>query len=196
MLPERVYRYLLLDLESAPDVLGKMLETVTDPSIYDRRPDPERFTLREVIAHLADWDKVFLGRLTQTVVSENPTLQGIDEGQVAVDNDYAHAEPAESLARHKANRAELVAFLRTLTPPQWERTGTHTELGPITLTAQAVLVGAHDGYHRQQVVCYVSGLSAETGKPLTKTLNRMERRQEQALADAETCLGVSTDSHG
>ena len=152
MLPERVYRYVLLDLESAPDVLGKMLETVTDPGVYDYRPDPARFTLREVLAHLADWDPVFLGRMTQTRDTEHPTLQGKDEGQVAVDNDYAHADPAASLARYKANRAALVAFLRTLTPEQWERSGNHTELGPITLTAQAVLAGAHDGYHRQQVV--------------------------------------------
>lgn len=152
MLPERVYRYLLIDLESAPDVLGKMFETITGLTVYDRRPDPERFTLREVVAHLADWDKVFLGRMTQTRDSESPTLQGIDEGQVAVDNDYAHADPAESLARHKTNRAALVAFLRRLSPEEWERVGNHTELGPITLTAQAVLVGAHDGYHRQQAL--------------------------------------------
>jgi uncharacterized damage-inducible protein DinB len=152
MLPEKVYRYLLIDLESAPDVLGKMLETVTDPDVYDLRPDPERFTLREVIAHLADWDTVFLGRMRQTRDSDRPTLQGIDEGQVAIDHDYARLDPAESLARHKANRAEMVAFLRTLSPAQWERAGSHTELGPITLSAQAVLVGAHDGYHRQQAV--------------------------------------------
>ena len=152
MLPEKVYRYLLIDLESAPDVLGKMLETVTNPSVYDRRPDPERFTLREVLAHLADWDTVFLGRLKQTRDDENPTLVGIDEGQVAIDNDYAHADPVASLTRYKANRAALVSFLQALSPAQWERIGNHTELGPITLSAQAILIGAHDGYHRQQVV--------------------------------------------
>lgn len=156
MLPEKVYRYLLIDLESAPDVLGKMLETVTNPSVYDRRPDPERFTLREVLAHLADWDAVFLGRLKQTRDDENPTLVGIDEGQVAIDNDYAHADPAASLTRYKANRAALVSFLQALSPAQWERIGNHTELGPITLSAQAILIGAHDGYHREQVVSWLN----------------------------------------
>lgn len=160
MLPEKLYRYLLIDLESAPDVLGKMLETVTDPSVYDRRPDPERFTLREVLAHLADWDTVFLGRLKQTRDDENPTLQGIDEGQVARDNDYAHAGPVTSLARYKANRAELVSFLGTLSPAQWERAGNHTEIGPVTLSTQAVLIAVHDGYHRQQVVEWLGGKPA------------------------------------
>ena len=156
MLPEKVYRYLLIDLASAPDVLGKMLETATDPSVYDKRPDPERFTLREVLAHLADWDVVFLGRLKQTRDDENPTLVGIDEGQVARDNDYAHAEPATSLARYKANRAELVTFLQALSPAQWERVGNHTELGPIALSDHAVLIAVHDGYHREQAVSWLS----------------------------------------
>jgi hypothetical protein len=157
MLPENVYRYLLIDLESAPDVLALMLTGVTDSSIYDRRPDPERFTLREMIAHLADWERVFLGRLIQTRDDDNPTLQGLDEGQVALDNNYAQAAPAECLIRYRENRAKLVSFLRSLSPEQWARSGNHTELGPITITAQAVLIAAHDGYHREQTVRYVSG---------------------------------------
>ena len=160
MLPLKLHRYLLIDLESAPDVLAKLLEGVPG-SAWDMRPDPERFTLREVVAHLADWDQVFLGRMRQTRDADAPTLQGLDEGQVAVDNGYAHSDPHESLARYGANRAEIVEFLRALTPEQWPRTGSHTELGPITLEAQAALIAFHDGYHRRQVVCYVSGESAE-----------------------------------
>ncbi len=157
MLPEKLHRYLLIDLDSAPDVLAKMLETVTDPAIYDRRPDPDRFTLREVVAHLTDWDRVFLGRLVQTRDADSPTLQGIDEGQVALDNDYAHADPAECLTRYRANRREIVAFLRGLSLAHWARVGAHTELGPITLEAQAALIAFHDGYHRQQVVEWTRG---------------------------------------
>ena len=156
MLPEKAYRYLLIDLESAPDVLAKMLERVSDPNVYDKRPDPERFTLREVVAHLADWDEVFLGRLAQTRDADNPTLQGLDEGQVAIDHAYSQADPAECLTRYRANRARIVSFLRDLSPAQWARVGNHTELGPISMTAQAVLIGAHDGYHRQQTLCHMS----------------------------------------
>ena len=155
MLPEKLHRYLLIDLESAPDVLAKLLEEVTGPA-WDRRPDPERFTLREVVAHLADWDQVFLGRLTQTRDADSALLQGLDEGQVAIENDYAHADPAQCLARYKANRAKTVSFLRALAPEQWAKSANHTELGSITLEAQAALIAFHDGYHRQQVVCYVS----------------------------------------
>ena len=154
MLPEKLHRYLLIDLESAPDVLETLLGG-SDPT-WDRRPDPERFTLREVAAHLADWDSVFLGRLVQTRDHDNALLQGLDEGQVAVDHDYAHADPAECLARYAAGRAKIVAFLRALSPEQWARSAHHTELGPITIEAQAALIAFHDGYHRQQVIAWTA----------------------------------------
>ena len=165
MLPEKLYRYLLIDLDSAPDVLAKLLAGVSDPAVWDRRPDPERFTLREVAAHLADWDKVFLGRMIQTRDAAQPILQGIDEGQVALDQDYAHTDPLASLRRHRVNRTEMVSFLQSLSADQWDRVDSHTELGPISLAAQAVLVAVHDGYHRRQVVCYVSLFEDEAKNP-------------------------------
>lgn len=154
MLPDRIHLYLLLDLECAPAVLARLLADVTDPAAWDRRPDPDRFTLREMVAHLADWDGVFLGRMTQTRDEENATLRGLDEGQVAIDHDYAHADPQECLMRYEAGREKIVAFLRALSPEQWGRVGTHTEVGPISLETQAVLIAVHDGYHRQQALSY------------------------------------------
>ena len=156
MLPDRIHSYLLLDLECPPAVLARLLADVTDRAAWDRRPDPDRFTLREMAAHLADWEDVFLGRLTQTRDEDNATLRGLDEGQVAIDNDYAHADPQECLTRYEVGRQKIVAFLRGLSPEQWGRVGTHTEIGPISLEAQAVLIAVHDGYHRQQALAYTA----------------------------------------
>ena len=52
--------YLLSALEGAPDVIAALLDGVPpDDALWDRRPDPERFSLREIVAHLADWDGVY-----------------------------------------------------------------------------------------------------------------------------------------
>ncbi len=53
-------------------------------------------------------------------------------------------------------RKEIVAFLRGLSPEGWARVGTHTEVGPITMEAQAVLISAHDGCHRQQTLQWLA----------------------------------------
>ena len=152
MLPDRIKRSLLRGLEAAPDLLDRLLEDVTDPAHLDRRPDPNRFTMREVMAHLADWEGVFLLRVRQTRDEENAALIGLDEGQLAWDHDYAHADPADCRARFRHGRQELLAALSELTPAQWGRVGTHSEIGPISLETQAVMIASHDGYHLQQIL--------------------------------------------
>lgn len=49
-------KYLVGALDGAPDVFESLLAGLTDAEI-DRRPDPDRFTLREMMAHLADWSR-------------------------------------------------------------------------------------------------------------------------------------------
>jgi hypothetical protein len=150
MLPKKVETYLLGALAGAPDVFEALVWGMTEEEA-DRRPDPERFSIREAIAHLADWEDVFRKRLLQTRDEANATLQGYDEGQWAIDHDYARSDWRAQLQLFRAGRAKLVALLRALTPAQWERTAIHTEIGPITMEQQAVLILAHDGYHETQI---------------------------------------------
>ena len=152
MLPLGPRKYLLASIAGTPDVLDALLQSLpaTDTT-WDRRLAPDRFTLREVIAHLADWNEVFLDRMIRTRDQDQPTLQGYDEGQIAVERDYAHSDPHANLARFRAGRTALTQFFHALTDAEWERIGLHTEIGPITLEAHAVLIAGHDGYHNCQV---------------------------------------------
>lgn len=156
MLPKKVETYLLIALAGAPDVFDALLQGMTEEEA-DRRPNPERFTIREALAHLADWEGVFRARLLQTRDDENATLQGYDEGQWAIDHDYAHSDWRAQAVRFRQGRQELVALLRSLTPAQWERSAFHTEAGPITMAEQAVLISVHDGYHLQQFAQWRGG---------------------------------------
>jgi hypothetical protein len=150
MLPPKVKTYLLKSLEGAPDVYDVLTMEMTEADA-DKRPDPDRFTIREALAHLAEWEGVFRQRLIQTRYDDNPALQGYDEGQWAIDHCYAHADWRAQLQIFRARRSELVALLHTLTPAEWERTGIHTEIGLVTAEQQVVMIAAHDGYHETQV---------------------------------------------
>jgi len=150
MLVERARRYLATALAGTPAVVARLLRGA-GPDDYDRRPDPERFTLREVIAHLADWEGVWWERLEAVRTRHRPVLPGYDEGQWAIDHDYAHADVERQLACFAERRRRLVALLESLGPQDWERVGLHTEVGEITLEGLAVLVLGHDGYHTRQI---------------------------------------------
>ena len=142
--------YLMGALEGAPDIFEYILAGVSLEEI-DRRPDPERFTIREIMAHLAEWEPIFLERMRRIRNENEPVLPNIDEGQLAIDHDYAHKDLAEQIRLFRAGRAQNVAFLNSLQPSDWQRTGKRPEIGVVTIEAIATLMPLHDAYHIRQI---------------------------------------------
>lgn len=161
MLPPFVREYTLNALAGAPDVLERLLAGValTDP-IWDRRPDPARFTLREVVGHLADWNGVFLSRITLTCDEEEPRFPARSPEDVARESGSFQCAPADSLARFRAGRAEMVPILRALEPEQWERVGFivghPVASGAVSIEAWIVQIVGHDAYHMRQVIAWMA----------------------------------------
>ena len=56
---------------------------------FDERPAEGRFTLREAVAHLADFEPIFRGRMEAAYESPGVTVEPKDEGQMAIDHNYA-----------------------------------------------------------------------------------------------------------
>lgn len=151
--PPYFFRYLLGALEAAPDLFDVAVAGMTDREA-DLRPDPQRFTLREALCHVADWENVFLERLVRIRDLDTPALQGYDEGQWAIDHDYAHQDWREQIRLIGERRPRIVSLLRALSPDDWERAGNHCEIGPITLETLATLIALHDTYHLRQIADY------------------------------------------
>ncbi|MCW3062599.1 MAG: DinB superfamily [Capsulimonas sp.] len=160
MFPYHVHKYLMGAIAGTPDLFEYLLQDMTEDEA-DFRPDPERFTLREAITHVADWDEVFTGRLMQTLEDDYPTLVGLDEGQVAIDRDYAHADWKAQLALLRERRLRMSHLLRNLNAADWERTGNHTENGKMTIADQAVMVAVHDNYHLRQIADFRAAYAAQ-----------------------------------
>ena len=151
--------YLLGALAAAPDVFEFSLrDLTTDES--DFRPDAERFTIREVVAHLADWDAIFLERLRRTRAENEPLLLEIDEGELAIQHDYARAETAEKLRIFRATRAQMCEFAGDVAADEWQRVCQHPRAGRLTLEALAMLVVMHDVYHLRQIVQWREAFAA------------------------------------
>ena len=158
-MPLFVTNYLLIGLAATPPVLASMLEPVpvTDDR-WTRRPVAERFTLREMVAHLADWEVIFRCRMERTLQEEHPALASIDEEQLAIDHDYASCDPHAQLDLYLAERKATVQFLRGLSEEQWLRWGSRLPAAPqVSIADTAVLMLGHDAYHRQQCAEWLSG---------------------------------------
>ena len=142
-------KYLLGALEATPEVLAHLLRGLGDEEA-DFRPDADRFTLREAVAHLADWDAIFLSRLERTRDEDEPFLPDIDEGRLAIEHGYAKLDAREQLQVLVERRARIVAFASEFLPSQWERRCEQERVGRMTLEGLATLIALHDAYHLRQ----------------------------------------------
>lgn len=149
MLPVYAVRYLISALEGTPAVVSALVADMPD---WDARPDPDRFSLREIVAHLADWEPVAHGRIVRTVAETVPTLPNWDEEAAAVIGDYAHTNPHESLLWLTERRAATVATLAALAESDWSRVAEREGVGMLSVERQAFLMLAHDGHHLRQIV--------------------------------------------
>ncbi len=146
--------YLMRTLAMGPVMLKELLEVLPD-SLFDVKEDPERFSLREAVAHLADWEPINLARMQMAVQSPGATIQGIDESERAVERGYANANPRFQIEQFAERRGLSLAFLNSLLPEQWAFTVVHTEKGTMTLYDQANMMLAHDVYHVEHLLRYL-----------------------------------------
>jgi hypothetical protein len=133
-------------LADTPATLERIIDCVR-PELYDEATDPGRFTLREAVAHLADFEDVFLDRLRLAVERPGATVEGIDEGERAVAKKYAERDVRHELTVFANRRRDTVTFLNELDDAGRGREFVHAELGRFTVASYACTMLGHDLYH-------------------------------------------------
>ncbi|MBS1726886.1 MAG: DinB family protein [Armatimonadetes bacterium] len=146
--------YLIHGLTVGPITVRRLVEAIGVEQA-DVLADPERFTLRESVAHLADWEKIDLDRIRQAIAQPGSTLQPYDESQRAIDENYAGADILSHLDLYASRRAETIAFLQSLTEDQWKAVAFHPEKGSLTVYDQANLILGHDTYHVEHLTQFL-----------------------------------------
>jgi hypothetical protein len=142
--------YLLSALESTPVLIEREVRAFSHQQ-YDHRPDPDRFSMREVVAHLADWEPILLGRIQQAVASPGSTIQAMDEGQRAIEQGYGSRDPLAELHVWRNERAKSIEYIRGLTLDDVVKEAVHTERGRTTAGEMCNLFPCHDIYHVLQL---------------------------------------------
>lgn len=141
--------YVMSSLPKIPALTERILRKV-DPAKFDLRENPERFTIRESVAHLADWDPIFIERFKVGLDTPGGTIVVYDEGQIAIDHKYFERDVFEECARFSAGRAQLTDLLKGLSKADWDKTILHPEQGVLTLANFASIILGHDVYHLDQ----------------------------------------------
>ena len=117
----------------------------------DRAPaGADDWTARQVVHHLADSEAMAYVRLRRLIAEDQPVIAGYDEPEWARRLHYDRPIAA-SLAVLAAVRAASLQLLETLTPDEWDRTGTHSESGAYGVATWLGIYADHAHDHADQI---------------------------------------------
>jgi hypothetical protein len=141
---------LLERFRRGPEVLAMVLTGVSGVE-EDFVTAPGTWSIRQIIAHLADAELVGAHRLRQVIAEDNPTLIAFDQDAWTKNLDYARRKPKQSLETFRRIRAENYELLKEVPPAAWDRTGNHSENGPMTLRRLLEGYAGHAESHARQL---------------------------------------------
>src|SRR5579864_756166 len=87
----------LLLLEKTPILLETMLRDLPE-DLMRWKPSAERWSIAEVLGHLADIEMVYADRTRRIVTEEDPRLQKYDPTSTVAIGDYVRGTGSENLA--------------------------------------------------------------------------------------------------
>ncbi len=144
-------RDLLDAFKATPDTLAALLKGVSQKQAQAARGGEENWSVVQVLCHLRDAEEIGLQRDIAMRDQANPEIAPYDQEKLASERNYAGQELKKALADFKRLRLEHVALLEKLTAAEWERPGSHLEVGPITILGHILHMACHDAIHCAQI---------------------------------------------
>ena len=117
-----------------------------------RQPETTgKWSVLEVIQHLADSDLVAGFRIRMMLSEDRPPLPGYDQDRWAREFRYRDVSLDQALGQLRGLRIANLYLWSHLSPSQLERVGLHSERGTESVGFLLGLMGAHDLVHRRQI---------------------------------------------
>jgi hypothetical protein len=133
-----------------PKELERLIEGVS-PSRLRRRPAPGKWSVAEILAHLADVEIVTSWRIQAILVAPGTAIQAMDQDALVTAGHYDQRDPRKSVEVFRVLREMNLALYKTLTPEQWQHHGIHSDRGTETVEDIVRLYAGHDLNHARQV---------------------------------------------
>jgi hypothetical protein len=152
---QKIYGYLAgrdpVKLQAAaPARLAKLLKGVT-PGKARKRPAPGKWSIAEIVAHLADTEVAMGWRVRMVLSQPGAAIQPFDQDAWAAAMRYEKRDPRKSLEGFRGVRQVNVALLKSLTPEDWKKSAVHPERGEQTVRAIVEMTAGHDLNHFAQI---------------------------------------------
>ena len=115
---------------STPKKLARAIARASAAKLR-KSPAPGKWSVAEILAHLADAEIVTAWRMRQILGAPGTPIQAYDQDVWAAAGHYAKRDARKSLEEFRAVRESNLALLKSLQPEQWKQPGMHAERGSI-----------------------------------------------------------------
>jgi len=141
----------LKQIERGPATIARAVKGL-DRKTLSYKPAPNKWSIMEILGHLADMEIVLGHRLRQALADEKPVVSPIDQDAWAAHLHYLEATPEEHLEAFMAARRANLRLLRLIQEEDLPRGAFHPELNRLH-TVQEVIerMLRHDPNHLGQI---------------------------------------------
>ena len=139
--------------------LKKLVHGLT-PKQLKWKPAPEKWSIAEILAHLADAEIVGSWRMRLTIGASGTTIQPFDQDVWASVFEYGKRDAKQSLEVFRVLRENNLAMLKALPQESWQNYGMHQERGKETIAHLVRMFAGHDTNHMRQI----EGIAAQLKK--------------------------------
>jgi len=140
------YQELIDEYLAGPELLQTAVRDL-DIEQLDARPIPGKWSTRQVVCHLADFEPIYADRMKRVIAEQCPTFFGGDPDTFAAHLAYDQRSVASELSFVSATRQHVAAILRELKASDFQRIGNHAEAGRMTLEDLLRTIGKHVPHH-------------------------------------------------
>jgi hypothetical protein len=136
--------------------LKKVIHRLT-PKQLKWKPEPGKWSIAEILAHLADAEIVASWRMRSVIGASGATIQPFDQDVWASVFQYAKRDAKQSLEVFRVLRENNLAMLKSIPRESWDNYGMHLERGKESISHLARMFAGHDTNH----VLQVEGIAAQ-----------------------------------
>jgi len=105
-----------------------------------------KWSIREVIGHLTDAERVFAYRAMRFARNDATPLASFDENAFIANSSFDARTVASLCDEWDAVRRASVQFFRSLTPEEWDRSGTASN-ARMSVRVLALVIAGHERHH-------------------------------------------------
>src|SRR5882757_397934 len=108
---------------------------------------PDKWTIKEVVGHLSDSERVFSYRALRIARGDQTPLPGFEQDDYVKNGNFGEQSVADLVAEFGLVRASTLALLRSFSADAWARKGTASNYA-VTVRALAFIIAGHELHHR------------------------------------------------